>query len=121
VPCAAACQAKVAHSPKSAVSRLSFLILAVADLARASRFLYFRLWRFFNMEGNVGEQSMSSRNAAASLQSTVALTFRQGIAFDRIALGSKTLSIQFDTQTRRLERAPLPTFPTFIWLQRLPP
>lgn len=40
---------------------------------------------------------MSSRNAAASLQSTVALTFRQGIAFHQIALGSQTLSSQSAT------------------------
>ncbi|HEX8880779.1 MAG TPA: hypothetical protein VF749_12150 [Candidatus Acidoferrum sp.] len=39
---------------------------------------------------------MSSRNAPASLQSTVAATFRQGIALIRMALSGKSLSSQSD-------------------------
>src|SRR2546429_7392212 len=37
-----------------------------------------------SMEGNTGERSRFSHNAAASLQSNVALTIRQGIAFIRV-------------------------------------
>lgn len=73
------------------------------------------------MEGNVGEQSMSSRNAAASLQSTVALTFRQGIAFDRIALGSKTLSIQFDTTDKAFGARSFADFSDFHLVATLAP
>ena len=83
VPCEAACQAMVAPSPKSAVSP-SFLIPAAAALTRASRLLYFSPLASLSMEGNTGERSRFSHNAAASLQSNVALTIRQGIAFIRV-------------------------------------
>ena len=71
---------------------------------------------FLNMEGNVGERSMFSRNAVASLQSTVALTFRQGIAFRRMALGSNSFASQSDTTDKAFGGRSC-----FIWLQRLPP
>jgi hypothetical protein len=77
------------------------------------------------MEGNVAGRFMSSRNATASLQSTVALTFRQGIAFIGIAfirvdLGRKSLLRQSDARDRAFGLRSF-YFRIFIWLQRLPP
>ena len=72
------------------------------------------------MEGNVAGRFMFSRNATASLQSTVALTFRQGIAFIRVALGRKSLLRQSDARDRAFGLRSF-YFRIFIWLQRLPP
>jgi hypothetical protein len=111
----------VAPSPKSAVSP-SFLIPAAAAFTRASRFLYFSPLASLSLEGNTGERAMFSHNAAASLQSTVALTIRQGIAFIRIALGRGSLPSQSDRKNKAFfDRVPFTDFSSFIWWQRLPP
>ena len=63
---------------------------------------------------------MSSRNATASLQSTVALTFRQGIALIRIAFGRKSLLLESNAADRAFGLRSFTSFFYFIWLQHLP-